>query len=309
MRYAILCAGQAGQRREMLDAVFAAPECAQVLDSASELLGCNVEPWWRGLADDAMFDNRNAQFAIALLEIATWLRLQPQLAAPVAVAGYSLGELVAYFVAGALDARECLRLALERARLMGESAKQADDCMILLRGGALAACRYEIDHPDRMPGLHVAIRRCAAGVVLGGDPQAVRSLAARFDNGDGDVIILPVRVPSHTPHLTGAAQAFRELLLQSELRAPRCPVLAGIDATPVRSREAAIYSLARQICTTVRWDLCTEALSRMRLDAVLEIGPGNDLSRLLMDCGSDVPARAVSDFSDPLRAVDWLQAR
>ena len=306
MRYAILCAGQAGQRREMLDAAFAAPECAGVLDTASELIGVNVRTWWRDLDDAAMYDNRNAQFAIVLLEIATWLRLQPRLPAPAAVAGYSLGELAAYFVAGALDARECLRLALERARLMDAAAAPAGECMLLLRGGPLVACRRELEQAGGLPGLHVAIRRCAAGVVVGGDPQAVHALAARFA-GDPDAVQLQVRVPSHTPLLAGAAEAFRAVLVASELRAPRCPVLAGINATPVRSREAAIATLSRQLCTTVRWDLCMEALANLRLDAALEIGPGNDLSRLLTDVAGELAARAVSDFADSLRAADWLR--
>lgn len=308
MRYVILCAGQAGQRREMLDGAFVAPECAGVLTIASELLGADVVAWWRALPEDELFGNRNAQFAIVLLEITIWERLRPHLPAPAAVAGYSLGELAAYFVAGALDTRECLRLALARARLMDDAVGQSDNCLLLLRGGALARLRYEVEFPDRMPGVHIAIRRGAGGIVLGGQGQAVRALAARCGD-DPDAVMLPVRVPSHTPLLAGAAQAFRESLQQSALRAPRCPVLAGIDSTPVRSREAAIATLSRQVSTTVRWDLCMEALSRMRLDAALEIGPGNDLSRLLMDSGSEVAARATADFADPLRAVDWLLTR
>lgn len=302
MRLAILCSGQAGQRREMLDAILAAPDCAPLVALAGEVLGRDVAQWWRGLGDDALYANRNAQFAIALLEIAGWLRLQPLLPAPVVVAGYSLGELVAYVVAGALDARTCLQLALTRAHLMDEAAAQAGDCMLLLRGAALA--RWQGAPP---PGLHVAIRRCAGGVVLGGAVDVVGEFASRHRD-DADVVLLPVRVPSHTPLLAQAAQAFREELERSPLQAPRCPVLAGIDATPVRSRAAAIEALSRQICSTLRWDLCMEALERMRLDAALELGPGNDLSRLMADA-TDVTARALADFHDAAGAAQWARTR
>lgn len=312
MRLAILCSGQAGQRREMLDDVFAASGCAALLDTASALLGRDVVAWWRGLDDDAMYANANAQFAIVLLEIGNWLRLQPLLPATAAlavVAGYSLGELAAYYVAGALDARECLRLARVRAEAMDRACAQPGPSMLLLRGSALAPWRDEISRRGCLPsGLHVAIRRCVAGVVVGGTAEAVGELAVRFGDNP-DAVLLPVGVPSHTPLLEPAARAFRSALQASALTAPRCSVLAGIDATPVRSREAAVDALSRQICTTVRWDLCMETLRQMRLDAVLEIGPGNDLSRLVSDGDGAVPARAISDFADVAGAANWVGAR
>jgi len=311
MRLAILCSGQADQRREMLDTVFAASECAALVDTASELLGRDVVTWWRGLDDDAMYANSNAQFAIVLLEIGNWLRLRRRLPATVSlavVAGYSLGELAAYHVAGALDARECLRLARVRAEAMDSACTQSGPSMLLLRGSALARWRDETSrHGGVPPGLHVAIRRCAAGVVLGGTADVVGDFAARFGD-DPDAVLLPVRVPSHTPLLEQAARAFRRALEDSGLSAPCCPVLAGIDATPVRSREAAIDVLARQICTTVRWDLCMEVLRRMRLDAALEIGPGNDLSRLASGGEAALAARAIGDFADVAGAADWIGA-
>ncbi|MBL8472056.1 MAG: hypothetical protein KF778_02870 [Rhodocyclaceae bacterium] len=126
MKLAILCSGQAGQHAGMLDRVLCDPASRRLRATASEVLGCDIAQWWRGLDATQIFDNANAQFAIALCQIAAWARLQPLLPQPpVVVAGYSLAEVLAWHVAGALDAASTLRLVRARAHLMDRHAPAA----------------------------------------------------------------------------------------------------------------------------------------------------------------------------------------
>jgi [acyl-carrier-protein] S-malonyltransferase len=83
-------------------------------------------------------------------------------------------------------------------------------------------------------------------------------------------------------------------------------VLGAVDAAPVRSREQAIDALSRQMSTTIRWDGCMDALAEFGIDAVIELGPGNDLARLLEAEHPQIAARAVSDFRDYRALADWL---
>src|SRR5664279_3602646 len=113
MRLAILCSGQAGQHRDMLDELLVAPECKAIRDAASTVLGRDVVQWWNKLDETQIFLNANAQFAIAYYQIATWARISPTLPEICLIAGYSLGELIAYHMAGALSAVETFRLVHE----------------------------------------------------------------------------------------------------------------------------------------------------------------------------------------------------
>jgi len=310
MRLAILCSGQAGQRRDMLDELLLAPECAPVRDAASAALGQDVAQWWNALDEHKIFLNANAQFAIAYYQIATWSRIAPLLPQVSLVAGYSLGELIAYFVAGSLDAEETFRLVRERARLMDAAAaginSSGSGCMALWRGRVSSATLAARDRAIADYGLYVAIRRRTGEEVLAGPSEAIARFVAELQPLNPNLLRLPVTIPSHSHYLAAAADSFRDILHASAIAAPRVTVLAAVDAAPVRSREQAIAALSRQIATTIRWDGCMDALAEFGIDAVIELGPGNDLARLVEAEHPQIAARAVSDFRDYRALSDWL---
>lgn len=294
----------------MLDELLLAPECEPVRAAASVVLGQDVAQWWNALDEQEIFLNANAQFAIAYYQIATWTRIAPLLPQASLVAGYSLGELLAYVVAGSLDAAEAFRLVRERARLMDAAAaglnSSGGGCMALWRGRVSAATLAARDRAIADCGLDVAIRRRAGEEVLAGPGDGIARFVAELQPLNPNLLRLPVTIPSHSHYLASAADSFRDILQASDIAAPRVTVLGAVDAAPVRSREQAIDALSRQMSTTIRWDGCMDALAEFGIDAVIELGPGNDLARLLEAEHPQIAARAVSDFRDYRALADWL---
>ncbi|BCK88468.1 malonyl CoA-acyl carrier protein transacylase [Sideroxyarcus emersonii] len=308
MRLAILCSGQAGQHRNMLDDLLVAPKCASMRQAASAVLGQDVAQWWNALGDKEIFLNQHAQFAIACYQLSIWARIAPLLPEPDLVAGYSLGELLAYHVAGALTAAETLRLVRARARLMDEAAAGAGSgCMVLWRGRVSPATLAARDRAISDYGLDIAIERRNGETVMAGPAQAIERFVADFQALNPGMVCLPVSIPAHSRYLAQAANSFRDILEASGIVAPKIPVLAGVDAMPVRSRAAAIDALSRQIATTIRWDGCMEALAESGIDKAIELGPGNDLAKLLAAEHPRVAAHAIGDFSDHHALVEWLK--
>jgi [acyl-carrier-protein] S-malonyltransferase len=307
MRLAILCSGQAGQQRSMLDGLLEAPECAPVWQAASIVLGRDVAQWWRALDDQEIFLNANAQLAIACYQLATWKRIVHLLPPVSLVAGYSLGELLAYHVAGALDAAETLRLVRIRAQLMDEAMHgSSGGCMALWRGRVSPATTAKREQLIAEYGLSVAIRRRHGEEVLAGTADAIARFVAELQSLNTSLLRLPVSIPSHSHHLAAAADAFREVLNNSSITAPQVPVLGGVDAAPVRTREQAISALSRQMANSISWDGCMETLVESGIDRVIELGPGNDLAKLLEAEHPQIAARAVGDFRDYRALADWL---
>jgi [acyl-carrier-protein] S-malonyltransferase len=312
MKLAILCSGQAGQHRAMLDNLIKAPDLEELRSCASEILGKDVEGWWRSLADEAIFANENAQFAIALYQLSVWQRIAAIIPHPALIAGYSLGELIAYHVAGSLNAADTLKLVRQRAQLMDEAARDltvTGGCMLLWRGRVSYQAQEAMQLGLKEYGLKTAIVRNRGEQVFTGPADAVDSFLADPQIINSNMSRLAITTPSHSCYLVAAADIFRKVLDDSNLTSPSVPVLAGVDASRVRTRSQAVDALTRQIATTVLWDRCMMALEEAGINTVIELGPGNDLANLIEMEHPKISARSVSDFGDWRSVAGWLKDR
>lgn len=292
----------------MLDGILGSPDCSELCKTAGELLGCDFETWWSGLDDAAIFANENAQFAIALYQLAVWQRIRLVIPEPVLIAGYSLGELLAYHVAGSMDARETLRLVQKRSLAMNEASSgisTASGCMLLCRGRMSDGTWRSIAENE----LDTAIMRGQGDRVLAGPADAIDNFLREIGRDNPNIFRLPISSPSHSHYLSSAAAAFRSILQESSLEAPLVPVLAGTDGMRIRSRMEAVGALSRQIDTTIRWDLCMDALKEAGISALIELGPGNDLAKLIEIEHPEISARSINDFRDWRSVSEWLRER
>lgn len=311
MSLAVLCSGQAGQHPAMLDAILGASDTAPLCGAASRVLGCDVAAWWGRLPPDALFANAHAQFAITLYQLAQWHRVRPGLPRPLRVAGYSLGEVVAWHVAGALDAEATLRLVHLRAALMDRHAPPDGEkgCLLLWRGRSTPARRAARARAMAASGLHIAIERGGDECVLGGRASALDRFLAEPGIADPDLKRLPVSVPSHTPELARAVAPFAAVLAASSLVDPDVPVLAGIDGASLTRRQDGVAALSAQLARTVRWDWCLDGLAGGGVRVALELGPGTDLAHLAMAALPACEARSVDEFGSAGAAAAWVAAR
>ena len=179
--------------------------------------------------------------------------------------------------------------------------------MVLWRGRVSPAALAARDRAIAEHGLDVAIKRRNGEEVYAGPGAAIARFVADLNALNPGLVRLPVSVPAHSHYLAQAAASFRDVLVASSITAPGIAVLGAVDVMPVRSREAAIDALSRQISTTIGWDGCMEALAESGIDRVIELGPGNDLAKLAGVEHPQIAAHAVGDFRDYRALADWLQ--
>jgi [acyl-carrier-protein] S-malonyltransferase len=242
----------------------------------------------------ALFDNRVAQPAIVAATLAMWLALRETLPAPALVAGYSIGELAAYGVAGAVVPDEAVRLAGARAVLMDAAAAGAPQ-------GLAAVSGIDVARVDA----GVAIVTGHDSCIVGGTLDELDALPARWQAAR--VQRLPVGVASHTALMQAAVAPFGALLAEAPLTAPRVPVLAGIDAGRVLRREVAIDRLARQLAETIEWAACMDAFVEAGITVALELGPGAALARMLQARHPQIACRSVADFQTLAGIAGWVE--
>lgn len=300
MRLALLFSGQGNQRPEHWRQV--SRERARWPDDLSAIIPGIADPE-AGNEAEKLSSNAIAQPLIFAQQMAVWADLREFVPRPIAVAGYSLGEMAACCVAGVFSPEAGLRLCEQRASAM-DAAVQGEYAMLAVLGldaAVVAAMAAPL-------GVAVAIRNAPRHVVVAGPRPAIEKAAERFAAaGASRLVPLAVRTPSHTSWLAGAADAFREHLAALPDKRLAVPVLSAIDGQPSRSAHAACDALARQIAAPLDWAACLHAIRELQPDVVLEIGPGNALSKLFAELAPEIPVRASDDFRSAAGIVDWLQ--
>jgi [acyl-carrier-protein] S-malonyltransferase len=220
------------------------------------------------------------------------------------IAGYSVWELAAWGCAGTLDPAATIVLADRRATMM--DAATPKDCGLSAVTGLR---RAQLEPILKRHGAYVAIVNGTDSFVIGGQIIALEACCEEaVAAGASRTIRLRVAVPSHTPLLGEAAQAFRIALREAAPRAPpaRTRLLSGIDGAPIREIEAGCDKLASQISMTVNWAACLESCRAAGAERALELGPGTALSRMAAPLFRDGYTRAVDEFRTLAGIRDWL---
>ncbi|MCJ2064061.1 acyltransferase domain-containing protein [Methylobacterium sp. J-088] len=305
MTLALLLSGQGGQNPAMFDLTADHPDAQAIFAAAKPLLG-GVDP--RDLArsgSDALHQNRTGQILCCVAALATWRALGAAGTIRTIVAGYSIGDLAAWGIAGRFEPQDVLALAARRAEAM-DAASGVGFGLAGIRGLGLDV----LDHLSLEHGCHLAIRNAADSGVVGGARDALEPLcdAARA-RGAQRAVVLPIHTPSHTPLLAAASEAFREALRQTTLcrpppGAPR--LVSGLDGAVVFRSEDGLAKLATQISDSIDWAACLEACREYGADRVLELGPGHALATMARSAVPGARVHALEEFRTIEGVRDWL---
>jgi [acyl-carrier-protein] S-malonyltransferase len=246
---------------------------------ASDLLGRDLAAICSGRAVGDLTDlndTRNTQPALFVVESLLVDGLLAQGRRPDILAGHSLGELVALYAGGVIDAATGLALVIERSTLMAAAG-----------GGAMTAVMgFERSELEALvaasEGVVVANDNSEAQVVLSGLPEAVAAVSGAF----------------HSPFMAEAAARFSEHLQAIPFADSLAPVLSNTDPTPSSDGAELKERLRRQMTTGVRWRETMAALGAAGCTTVVEVGPGAVLSGLLRRSLEGVTTARVASLED-----------
>lgn len=307
MTLAILCSGQGPQHPGMFALTRDAPEAAELFAHAATLLdGRDPRNVVRTETDERLHDNRMGQILCTLQPLAITAALGGFGPRHLIIAGYSVGEIAAWAVAGLVEPTTALDLAAKRAEAM-DAVSVPGDGLLFVRGLASAA----IESLCARHAVTVAIVNPGQAVVLGGSGTALDGVAEEARRLGADRIVgIGVKVASHTPRLAAASAFFRRDLeavsVGRELPAHR-RLLSGVDAAPVLNVRIGLDKLADQISRTVQWSDCLTACVEAGATAFLECGPGRALAEIASVTYPSTPSRTVEDFRTLHGLGDWLK--
>jgi [acyl-carrier-protein] S-malonyltransferase len=306
MSLAILCSGQGRQHSGMFALTGDAPQAAGLFAHTATLLGGrDPRDIVRTETSEALHHNRLGQILCSLQALAAAAALRDAMPNRHIVAGYSVGEVAAWGVAGVLSMTDTLDLVAHRAEVM-DAASSPGDGLLFVRGLARATVERLCERHDAA----IAIVEPGDAFLVGGSRAALDALTAEAKAMNATrIVAIPVEVASHTKRLASASAAFRASLSHVPVQHPPMTgtrLLSGIDGAPVLQVEAGLDKLAAQISQTVQWADCLQGCLEGGATAFLELGPGPALSEMLAHAYRDVATRSLDDFRTLQGARAWL---
>jgi len=193
---------------------------------------------------------------------------------PAALIGYSLGEYVAACLAGTLSLEDALRLVAERARLIDE-----------LPAGAMLAVGLPADQVQLLLNeeLSLAAMNGPEQAVVSGPPEATAALERELEARGVACRRLQTTHAFHSRMMEPLFEPLLELASGFSLQPPRIPYLSNVTGTWVTAEEAMDPAYwPRHMCQPVRFAEGVAELLRDPTRVLLEVGPGQILSSLVL---------------------------
>ncbi|MCW5322739.1 [acyl-carrier-protein] S-malonyltransferase [Verminephrobacter aporrectodeae subsp. tuberculatae] len=286
--FACVFPGQGSQAVGMLDGWGAHPAVTQTLREASDALGEDLGRLIQEGPKEALARTTNTQPVMLVAGVAAWrVWCSEGGAAPLAVAGHSLGEYSALVAAGVLTLAQAVPLVRLRAAAMqaavplGAGAMAAIlglDASRVIAGCAEALASFGAGTPEVVEAVNFndPVQTVIAGTQAGVD-RACEILRAA---GAKRALPLPVSAPFHSSLMRPAAEKLRLALADVALAPPQIAVVNNVDVAVQQDAQAIRDALYRQAFCPVRWVECVRALQARGASHLVEMGPGKVLTGL-----------------------------
>ncbi|MBV7427596.1 ACP S-malonyltransferase [Acidovorax sp. sif1233] len=301
--FAFVFPGQGSQSVGMLDGWGDHPVVVQTLQEASDALGENVGLLIKDGPKEALALTTNTQPVMLVAGVAAWRVWRAEGgAAPVAVAGHSLGEYSALVAAGVLTLAQAAPLVRLRAAAMQEAVPVGTGAMAAILGmeaskviagcaEALASLGAGTSEVVEAVNFNDPIQTVIAGTKAGVD-KACEVLKAA---GAKRALLLPVSAPFHSSLMKPAAEKLRLALADVAFAVPQIPVLNNVDVAVRQDADAIRDALYRQAFGPVRWVECVQALKARGVTHIVESGPGKVLAGLTKRIDPELVGGAMFD--------------
>ncbi len=258
---------------------------------------------------DNLKQTQLAQPAIVLASL-LWLKFLDRLGlSPNTVLGHSLGELTAFYAAGAFDEKMLIQLATIRGRLMAVKDTETTGSMINL------ACTKnqaeELIKKVKAQGLLVIANiNAEKQVVVSGEAIATEAL---YELATSEGVVAHRLQVSNAFHSPLVAKAAEELLNKSPISSKALPLekvlISSCDGTLIKNDIDLRTHFSSQITRSVDFVAGVRSLQE-HCDLVFEIGPGQVLSNLISqsDGAGTLKSYPVEGQAESFADLNWLIA-
>lgn len=275
-----------GMGKELHDAYGVA---ADVFRMCEAIRPGTLRQCFEGTAEE-LKETKNTQPCLFSMELAAAEVLMERGIVPDAVAGFSLGEMVAAAVAGVFDRETGFRLVCRRGELMQAEAEKHDTAMAaVVKLTSEQVCGLT----EKYEGLYPVNFNCPGNITVSGLARHLEAFSGEVKATGGRVLPLKVKGAFHSPFMAEAAAAFGVELQRRNLSRPKRCLYSNVTARPYSGDPAAL--LAEQIQSPVQWESTIRNMAASGIDTFIELGPGKTLTNMIKKIDSTVKAYTFAE--------------
>ncbi len=242
-------------------------------------------------SEDELKETKNTQPCLFAMELAASSVLLEKGITPSAVAGFSLGEVVAATVSGIFDNETGFRLVCKRGELMQREAERFDTSMAAVIKMTPEQVR---EICEKYSDVYPVNFNCPGQITVSGLSSQMAEFFADVKTAGGRAIPLKVKGAFHSPFMKEAANAFAKELAQAEIKEKTVTLYSNMTAEPYT--DDVVGMLSKQIESPVLWEKIIRNMIDDGIDTFIEIGPGKTLTNMIKKINLDVKAVSVSEY-------------
>lgn len=280
-------------------------EARAVFEEADQVLGFPLSRLCFEGPEEQLKLTENTQPAILAASVAAYRTLAAHGMFPSFVAGHSLGEYSALVATKSLSYADALRTVRNRGKYMQEAVPVGQGAMAAILGMTEAQVAELCSEAAQGEVLSPANLNSPAQTVIAGAAIAVgRALGLAKTRGAKRALLLPVSAPFHCALMRPAQERLEVDLKRIRFQDLEIPLINNADAVELRSGNAIAASLARQVCSPVRWTETIQKLSGAGVQMYVEVGPGKVLCGLVRQIDKAARTANVEDPRSLEQAVE-----
>ena len=247
--------------------------------------------------DEELKETINTQPCLFATELAAANVLLEKGIVPDAVAGFSLGEVVAATVSGIFDAETGFMLVCKRGELMQNEAGKHETSMA-------AVVKLTSDRVCELCGNYTEIYpvnfNCPGQVTVSGLTSQMSDFCNDVKAAGGRAIPLKVKGAFHSPFMKEAADIFARELSKVSINSGSITLYSDVTSEPYG--EDAVSLLSSQIASPVQWEKLIRNMISSGVDCFYEIGPGKTLTNMIKKIDPDVTAVSFTEYLSEVEA-------
>lgn len=289
---AFIFPGQGIQKKGMGKELF--DKYPDYVSIADRVLGYSIKNLCLENPDNRLNFTEYTQVAIYVVNCLAYLEYVKQAGIePDYVAGHSLGEYNALFVAKVFDFETGLKLVKKRGKLMGQVTGGSMAAVIGVPENELQAILKA--HSDL--NLYIANYNTEKQLIVSGKKEDILRGKELFQDLKIRYSILNVSGAFHSPYMTQPRDEFAVVVKECEFREGIIPVIANVNAREYDWNHTEDY-LIEQINSSVRWSETVKYLLDKGVKHFVEIGNTHILLNMIKSIRSDYVEQPMEKNND-----------